>query len=162
MGQGASCVVCRWQGQTATIISDSRGGSGPLPLGIPEQKSLASPATPEGTAEKDIATEHHLLLLSLPREHIRPAAAPAKHSGQCPDAWSLSLPRNLQLGAACLVSPVRAKQDKVLLVLSIGGRGKPQKLSLAPEVRVACYLAVHEQAPLSAPVTSRAPQRWAL
>ena len=24
-GQGASCMVCRWQGQTTAVISDSRG-----------------------------------------------------------------------------------------------------------------------------------------
>ena len=45
MGQGASCVVCRWQGQTTTVILDSRGGHDPLPLETPEQKSLAAPFT---------------------------------------------------------------------------------------------------------------------
>ena len=84
--QGAPCVLCRWQGQTATVIPDSRGGHGPPPLGIPEKKSLAVPTTSEGTTEKDIAMEHHLLLLLLPWEHTCPAAATAKHSGQCPDA----------------------------------------------------------------------------
>ena len=86
MGQGVYCVVCRQRGHTATVIPDSRGGHGPPPLGIPEQKSLAAPATSEGTTEKDIVTEHHLLLLLLPWEHTRPAAATAKNSGQCPDA----------------------------------------------------------------------------
>ena len=66
VGQGASCMVCRWWGQTPAVIPDSRGGHGPPPLGIPEQKSLAAPTTSEGTIEKDIAMEHHLLLLSLP------------------------------------------------------------------------------------------------
>ena len=65
-GQGVSCMVCRWQGQTTAIISDSRDGRGPPPLGTPEQKSLAAPTTSEGTTEKDIMTEHHLLLFSLP------------------------------------------------------------------------------------------------
>ena len=69
MGQGVSYMVCRWQGQTTTVISDSRGGCGPPPLGISEQKSLAAPITSEGTTEKDIEKEHHLLLLSLPWEH---------------------------------------------------------------------------------------------
>ena len=45
VGQGASCVVCRWQGQTTTIIPDCRGGCGTLPLELPEQKSLAAPFT---------------------------------------------------------------------------------------------------------------------
>ena len=85
-GQGASCVVCRWWGQTTAVIPDSRGGHGPLSLGIPEQKSLAATTTSEGTTEKDIVTEHHLLLLLLPWEHTCPAAATAKCSAQCPDA----------------------------------------------------------------------------
>ena len=59
-------MVCRWQGQTIAVISDSRGGRGPLPLGITEQKPLAAPNTSEGTTEKYITMEHHLLLLSLP------------------------------------------------------------------------------------------------
>ena len=57
-----------------------------MPLGLPEQKSLAAPTTSEGTTEKDIVMEYHLLLLSFPWEHTCPAAAAAKHSGQFPDA----------------------------------------------------------------------------
>ena len=83
-GQGASRVVCKWQGQTTAVISDSKGGRGPLLLGIPEQESLAAPTTSEGTTEKDIVMEHHLLLLLLPWEHTCLAAATAKCSGQCP------------------------------------------------------------------------------
>ena len=64
---GASCAVCRWRRQTTAVISDSRGGRGPLPLGIPEQEPLAAPTTSEGTTEEATAMEHHLLLLSLPR-----------------------------------------------------------------------------------------------
>ena len=139
MGQGASCVVCWQQGQTAAVIPDSRGGHGPLPLEIPEQKSLAAPATSEGTTEKDITKEHHLLLLFLPWEHTCPSAATAKHSGQCPNAGSPSLPRNLQLEAACAAPPVEAKQDKVLLAWSTGGAGKALQLFPVPEVGVACY-----------------------
>ena len=109
----------------------------PLPLGIPEQKSLAAPTTSEGTTEKDIATEHNLLLLSLVWEHTHSAAATAKCSGQCSDALSLSLPRNLQLGAACAASHLGANQDKVLLAWSTGGGGKLPQLSLAPEMGMA-------------------------
>ena len=94
-----------------------------MPLGIPEQKSLAAPTTSEGTAEKGTMTEYHLLLLLLPWKHTHPAVATAKHSGQCPDDCSLSHPRNLQLGATCAAPPVGAKQDEVLLALSTGAAG---------------------------------------
>ena len=57
-----------------------------MTLGIPEQKSLAAPTTSEGTTEKDIETEQHLLFLSLHWEHTCPVAATAKCSGQFPDA----------------------------------------------------------------------------
>ena len=86
---GTGCFLCGLQvlGQTPAVISDSRGWHGPPPpLGIPEQKSFAAPTTSEGTTEKDIVIEHHLLLLLLPWEHTQPAVATAKHSGQCPDA----------------------------------------------------------------------------
>ena len=73
-------------GQITPVISDSRGEHGPLPLGIPEQKSLAAQTTSEGTTEMAIVTEHHLLLLLLPWEYTCPAADTAKHSGQCPDS----------------------------------------------------------------------------
>ena len=79
-------MVCRWWGQTTTVISDFRGGHGPLPLEVPKQEPLAVPTTSEGTTEEDTVTKHHLLLLSLPWEHTRPSAATAKRSGQCPDA----------------------------------------------------------------------------
>ena len=62
-----------------------------------------------------VPTKHHTLLLSLPWERTHPAAATAKCSGQCPDTWSLSLPKTLQLGAAGAAPPVGAKQDEVLL-----------------------------------------------
>ena len=67
------------------VNPDSRGGHGPLPLGIPEQISLVAPTTSEGTTEKDIMTEHHLMLLSLPWENICPVTATAKCSEKCPD-----------------------------------------------------------------------------
>ena len=52
-------------GKTTAVIPDSRGGPGPAALRIPEQKSLAGPTISEGTTQKDTATEHDLLLLSL-------------------------------------------------------------------------------------------------
>lgn len=76
-------MVCRWRGQTTTLISDSRGGRGPLPLEVTEQEPLTAKITSEGITEEDTATEHHLLL--LPWEHTHPAAATAKYSGQCPE-----------------------------------------------------------------------------
>ena len=45
----------------------------------------------------------------------------------------MSLPRTLQLGAACAAPPVWTKLDVVLLVWSTGGRGKPPQLSLTPQ-----------------------------
>ena len=84
---GTGCFLCDLQvaGENTAVIPDSRGGHGLPLLGIPEQKTLASPPTSEGTTEKDIVTKHYLLLLSLPWEHIYPAAGTAKCSGQCPD-----------------------------------------------------------------------------
>ena len=77
-------MICRWQGQTTTVIPDSRDGCGPPPLGITEQKPLAAPTTWEGTTE-DSVTEHHMWLLSLPWVHTRPAAATALGSAQTID-----------------------------------------------------------------------------
>ena len=83
-------VLLEWsaggRGQTTPVFSDSRGWRGPPSLGICEQKLLLAPTTSEGTIEKDIVMEHHLLLLSLPWEHTHTAAATAKRSGWCPDA----------------------------------------------------------------------------
>ena len=73
-------------GKTTAVITDSRGGHGPPPRGIPEGEPLAAPTTSEGTTEKDITMEHHLLLLSLPWKQTRLGAATAKGSWQCPDA----------------------------------------------------------------------------
>ena len=71
-------------GQTSTVISDSRGGHCPPPLGVYEQAPLAAPVTSEGTTEEGTVTEYHLLSLSHPWEHTLPAAATAKCSRQCP------------------------------------------------------------------------------
>ena len=74
-------MVYRWQGQTTAVITDSRNGHGPLPLGVPEQ---APPAVPI-TSEEGAAIKHKLLLLSVPWELMHPAAATAKCSGHLVD-----------------------------------------------------------------------------
>ena len=97
------------------------------------------PQSSQGSAKKKegTATKHDTLLPSPPWKHNRPAAATAKCSGQCPDTWSLSLPKTLQLGEAGTASHAWAKRDRVLLAWSAGGRGKLLQLSLTPEVGVA-------------------------
>lgn len=77
-------MVYRWWGQSTTDISDSRGGYGLPPLGVPEQ-ALVAPITSEGTKEEGTETDH-LLLLLLPQEHTISAAATAKCSRQYPHA----------------------------------------------------------------------------
>ena len=75
-------MVYRWQGQTTAVITGSRDGHGPLPLGVPEQ---ALPVVPV-ISEEGIAIKHKLLLLSLPWELTHPAAAAtAKCSGHLVD-----------------------------------------------------------------------------
>ena len=77
-------MVYRRQGRTTAVITDSRGGCGPPPLGIPEQTALAAPITSEGNTEEGIVTEHHLLLLSLSWEHTYPATTTARYSKEYP------------------------------------------------------------------------------
>ena len=137
--QDASCMVCRWWGKTVSVISDSRGGHGPPPLGVPEQKSLTAPTTSEGTTEKDVVTEHHLLLLLLPWENPCPVAATANALGGAQMIDHCPFPRNLQLGATCAAPHLVTKQDEVLLVWSTGSGGKSPQLSLAPEVGMASH-----------------------
>lgn len=98
------------------------------------------PQSPQGLARKKkegTATKHYTLLLSLPWKHTHYAASTAKHSGWRPDTWSLSLSKTLQLEATGTAPPAWAKWDRVFLVWSAGGRGKPPHLSLLPEVGVA-------------------------
>ena len=83
-GWGASCMVCRWWGKTPNVISYSRDGCSPLPLGVPEQEPLAAPTTSGGTTVEGNVIEHHLLLCSLPWDHTSPSAATAKFSGKSP------------------------------------------------------------------------------
>ena len=77
---GASCIVYRQQGQTTAVISDSRGGRGLPPLGVHEQSPPVAPVTLEVSTKEGTATEHHLLLLSLPWASTHPAAATARCS----------------------------------------------------------------------------------
>ena len=65
--QDTSCTGHKWLGQTATGISDSRGGHGPPPLGLHEQAPPMVPVTSGFAAKKGTTTEHHLLA-SLPWE----------------------------------------------------------------------------------------------
>ena len=74
-------MVYRWQGQTTTVIIDSRDGHDLLPIGVPEQ---APPVVPI-TSEAGIATKHKMLLLLLPWELTHPAIATAKCSGHLED-----------------------------------------------------------------------------
>ena len=94
-------------GANTTVITDSRGGCGPPPLGVCEQVPPEAQVTSESGIEEGSATEHHPLLLSLPWECTRPAAATAKPSGCCLylPGGSLPLCRALQLGRACATSP---------------------------------------------------------
>ena len=68
-------------GQTTAVITNSRGGRGPLPLGVPEQAPPSFPIT----SEEGTAIKHKLLLLLLPWELTHPAAATAKCSGHFVD-----------------------------------------------------------------------------
>ena len=55
-------------------------GAWPDTIGVCEQAPPAAPVTTEVSKEEGTATEHHPLLLSVPQEHTRPAAAPARCS----------------------------------------------------------------------------------
>ena len=70
-------MVCKWQGQTTIVITDSRGWHGLKPLRVPEQNPFVAPIT----SEEEIAIKHYLLLLSLSWELAHPAATTAKFSG---------------------------------------------------------------------------------
>ena len=100
------------------VVSEARGMSGLPPLGACEWAPPAIPIT-LGVGKKrkkeGTATKHQRLLLSLPWEHTCPAAATAKHSGWCPDTWSLSFLKTLQLGTAGAAPPTWAKWDRGLL-----------------------------------------------
>lgn len=76
-------LLCNLQaaGTNTAVISDTRGGHGLPPLGVHEQAPPAAPGTSEVGTEEVIATEYHILLLSLPCKHKHPAASTAKLSG---------------------------------------------------------------------------------
>ena len=59
-GLSESGCFCSWHRQTTAGITDSRGGCGPIPLGVPEQEPLGAPFT----SEEGIAVENYLLLFS--------------------------------------------------------------------------------------------------
>ena len=100
-------------------------------------------------------TEHHLLLLSIFWEHTHPAIATAKHSGQCPHACSLSLPRILQLGENCAAPPMWVKWDGVLFVWSTCCRGQTTAvITNSRGGQGPLLLGVPEEAPLPSPITS--------
>ena len=61
------------------VISDSRGGCGPPPIGLHEQAPPATPLTSEVSTEEGNATKHHLLF-SLPWECTHHANATTKCS----------------------------------------------------------------------------------
>ena len=78
-------MVYRRQGQTTSVISGCRVGSGSPLLGICKQTTF-SPIHLKGTTEEGIVIEHHMLVLLYPWEHSRLAAATDKCSRQCPHA----------------------------------------------------------------------------
>ena len=121
------------------VISEARGSCGLPSLGACE---WAPPATPvisgwQKRKKEGIITKHRTWLLFLPWEYTYLAAATAKRSGWCPDTWSLSLPKTLQLGATGAAPPAWAKWDRVFFAWSAGSRGKPRQSSLIPEMGVA-------------------------
>ena len=132
MQLGASRTFSGQQGQTA-----ARRGCGLPPLGACEWAPPEGLAKKQTNKQKGTTSKHYALLLSFPWKLTCCAAATAKCSRQCPDTWFLSLPKTLQLGAAGVALPARAKWDRVLLEWSSGGGGKPPQLSLALEVGVA-------------------------
>ena len=70
-------MVYWWQGQTTTLISDSRGGHDLSALGVQEETPLATPITWEGTTEEGIVTEHHLCCSHSPgNSHTLPLSLP--------------------------------------------------------------------------------------
>ena len=93
-------------GQTTTVISDSRAGWGPPPVGVEEREAPVTLVTSEVGTEECTSKKHQLVLLSLPREFTYPAAARAKNSvGAAYNCLSVTtLLRALQLGATCATS----------------------------------------------------------
>ena len=60
-------MVCRQEEQIFTVIPDCRGGHGPLPLGIPEQKSpavLFTSRVPQRRANTKDSTQKLLELIN--------------------------------------------------------------------------------------------------
>ena len=84
----------KWDGVLLAASAGSRGK--PLQLSLIPEVGVAHyhwrylnknhPNHLKGTTEEGTVTEYHLLVLSHPQEHTRPAAATAKHSRQYPYA----------------------------------------------------------------------------
>ena len=100
----------------------------PVTLGVDKKKKKKRTLEPS-TICCCSCSPGNTLALKLP--------ATAKCSGCCPDTWSLSLPKILQLGATDMAPHAWAKWNRVLIAWSEDGRGKPPQLSLTPEVGVA-------------------------
>ena len=128
----------------------------PTTARVCEEVPPAAPVTTEISKKEGTATEHPLLLLSLPWEHTCLAAASAKCSWQCPCMLDhYHYPGPLQLGAACAAPPAWDKWDGVLLAWSTGGWGKPPQLfSDSRGGHGPLPLGVYEQAQLAGPITS--------
>ena len=138
---GASCVIYRWQGQTTAVISEARGKHSLPPLGACEWAPLVALVT-SGVGkkrEKKRALKPSTMHYCSHSPGNSPAGVTTKCPGCNPDAWSLSPPKTVQLGAADTAPSAWAKWHVVLLAWSAGGRGKPPQLPLNPEVCVAHY-----------------------
>ena len=149
------------------VVSETREWHGMTPLRAcewaPSVTSVTSGLGKKRKKKEGTTTKHHPLLLTLPWEHICPAAATAKHSGKHPDTWSMSFPKPLQLGAAGEALSVCAKWDRLLLLWSEGGGRKLLQLSLAPEVGMGhCHWRYLNQNHLQPQPPPRAPQRRTL
>ena len=78
-------------------LREQRGHGSP-PVGVSEQAPTVAPVTSEATKEEGTTTEHHLLLLSQPWEHIRSAAATA--TAKC-SGHQLHMPDHCPFPGAC-------------------------------------------------------------
>ena len=140
-------MIYRQQGQTTAVILETRGRHGLRPLEAWEQASPVAPVISQVGQKRGHCNQ------APPIVALTPLGIPLPCCCQCQmlqaattNAWSLSRPRTLQLGAACVMPPVWAKQNRELLAWSVisdprAGCGPPP-------------LGVCEQVALVAPVTS--------
>ena len=139
MQRDASCMIYIWQEQTLAVISEARGRRGLPPLGACVWAPPATPVTSVvGKKENRWHCNQAPYAVALTPLGTHPhSTCHCQISGQCPDTWSLSLPKTIQLGAAGTAPPSWAKRYRVLLSWPAGSRGKPPQLSLATEMGVA-------------------------